>query len=86
MAMAWAEDRAPWRHDLSAVPGTKTEEGRQEAALRLTFGIGTKVLNRSYPFRFSITKTAAVSSSSCCQNSMRSLGVEDCGHNPGQRT
>jgi hypothetical protein len=31
--MAWAEDRAPWRHDLSAVPGTKTEEGRQDAAL-----------------------------------------------------
>jgi putative transposase len=23
--MAWAEDRAPWRHDLSAVPVTKTE-------------------------------------------------------------
>ena len=31
--VAWAEDRAPWRHDLSADPGTKTEEGRQDAAL-----------------------------------------------------
>jgi hypothetical protein len=25
--MAWAEDRATWRHDLSVVPGTKTERG-----------------------------------------------------------
>jgi len=25
--MAWAEDRAPWRHDPSADPGTKTEGG-----------------------------------------------------------
>src|SRR3954470_10493401 len=25
--MAWAEDRAPWRHDPSAVPGAKTEGG-----------------------------------------------------------
>ena len=31
--VAWAEDRAPWRHDLSTVPGTKTEDGRQDAAL-----------------------------------------------------
>ena len=31
------------------------DEGRQEAALDFTFGIGTKALNRSYPFRFSIT-------------------------------
>ena len=33
-----------------AVPGTKTEEGRQEAAPHSTFGIGTKALNRFYPF------------------------------------
>jgi hypothetical protein len=44
--MAWAEDRAPWRHDLSADPGTKTEGGRHDAALSLTFGIGTKAVNR----------------------------------------
>jgi hypothetical protein len=25
--MAWAEDRATWRHDPSADPGTKTEGG-----------------------------------------------------------
>jgi hypothetical protein len=25
--MAWAEDRAPWRHDPSADPGAKTEGG-----------------------------------------------------------
>ena len=31
--VAWAEDRAPWRHDLIAVPGTKPEDGRQDAAL-----------------------------------------------------
>ena len=48
--MAWAEDRALWRHDLSAVPRTKTEEGRQEAALHSIFGIGTKALNRFYSF------------------------------------
>ncbi len=36
--MAWAEDKAPWRHDLSADPGTKTE-GR-EARWR-----------RAFPFR-----------------------------------
>ena len=48
--MAWAEDRAPWRHDLSAVPGTKTKEGWQEAAPHSTFGIGTKALNRFYSF------------------------------------
>jgi hypothetical protein len=45
--MVWAEDRAPWRHDLSAVPGTETEEWRQEAALHSIFGIGTNALNRS---------------------------------------
>jgi hypothetical protein len=31
--MAWAEDRAPWRHDPSADPGAKTEGGRHDAAL-----------------------------------------------------
>ncbi len=37
--MAWAEDRAPWRHDPSAVPGTKTEGGRHEAALSFPSGL-----------------------------------------------
>ena len=40
--MTRGEDKAPWRHDLSAYPGTNTEEGRQEAALCFTFGIGIK--------------------------------------------
>jgi hypothetical protein len=44
--MAWAEDRAPWRHDLSADPGAKTEGGRHDAALSFPFGIGTKAANR----------------------------------------
>jgi hypothetical protein len=44
--MAWAEDRAPWRHDPSADPGAKTEGGRHDAALSLPFGIGTKAANR----------------------------------------
>jgi NHL repeat len=48
--VAWAEDRAPWQHDLNAVAGTKTEEGRQEAAPHSTFGIGNKALNRFYSF------------------------------------
>ena len=39
-------DRAPWRHDLSADPGTKTEGGRHDAALSFPFGIGTKAVNR----------------------------------------
>ena len=38
--MTQGEDKAPWRHDLSAYPETNTEEGRQEAALCFTFGIG----------------------------------------------
>jgi hypothetical protein len=33
MILARAEDRAPWRHDPSAVPGAKTEGGRHDAAL-----------------------------------------------------
>src|SRR5215813_10976558 len=43
---AWAEDRAPWRHDPSADPGAKTEGGRHDAALSFPFGIGTKAENR----------------------------------------
>ncbi len=57
--VAWAEDRAPRRHDLSAVPGTKTEEGRQEAAPYSTFGIGTKALNRFYSFFSQLLANAA---------------------------
>ena len=53
--MAWAEDRAPWRHDLSAVTGTKTEEGRQEAAPHSTFGIGTKATKSFLLVFFSTT-------------------------------
>ena len=49
--MAWAEDRAPWRHDPSADPGAKTEGGRHDAALSFPFGIGTKAANRSHLFR-----------------------------------
>ena len=37
--MAWAEDRAPWRHDPSADPGTKTEGGRHDAALSFPSGL-----------------------------------------------
>jgi hypothetical protein len=44
--MAWAEDRAPWRHDPSADAGAKTEGGRHDAALSFLFGIGTKAVNR----------------------------------------
>ena len=45
--MHWAEgDRAPWRHDQSAVPGIKPEGGRHDAALSSPFGIGTKAANR----------------------------------------
>ncbi len=44
---AWAEDRAPWRHDPSTDPGTKTEGGRHDAASFFPFGIGTKAANRS---------------------------------------
>jgi hypothetical protein len=36
--MAWAEDRAPWRHDPGAVPGAKTEGGRHDAALFIPSG------------------------------------------------
>jgi hypothetical protein len=36
----------PWRHDLSADPGAKTEGGRHDAALSFPFGIGTKAANR----------------------------------------
>jgi hypothetical protein len=50
MASGLGEDKASWRHDLSAFPGTKIEEGRQEAALCFTFGIGIKALNRSCSF------------------------------------
>ena len=32
-AIKWIYDRASWRHDLSAVSGTKPEVGRQDAAL-----------------------------------------------------
>src|SRR5690242_13778094 len=48
--MAWAEDRAPWRHDPSADPGAKTEGGRQDAALSFPFGIGIKAPKRHYLF------------------------------------
>src|SRR6266436_1148140 len=44
--MAWAEDRAPWRHDLSADPGTKTEGGAARCRPVFPFGIGTKATNR----------------------------------------
>ena len=40
--MAWAEDRAPWRHDPSADPGTKTEGGRHDAALSFPSGLVRK--------------------------------------------
>ena len=40
--MAWAEDRAPWRHDPSADPGTKTEGGRHDAALSSPSGLVRK--------------------------------------------
>ena len=39
---AWAEDRAPWRHDLSADPVTKTEGGRHDAALSFPSGLVRK--------------------------------------------
>ena len=48
--MAWAKDRASRRHNLSAIPGTKTEEERHEAVRHFTFGISTKALNRFYSF------------------------------------
>jgi hypothetical protein len=44
---AISEHRARWRHDLSAVPGIKTEEGGQETTPDSAFGIGNKALNRS---------------------------------------
>ena len=47
---AWAEDRAPWRHDPSIDPGAKTEGGRHDAALSFPFGIGTKAANRPHLF------------------------------------
>src|SRR5438552_2622410 len=47
---AWAEGRAPWRHDPSADPGAKTEGGRHDAALSFPFGIGTKAANRPHLF------------------------------------
>ena len=50
---AWAEDRAPWRHDPSAGPGAKTEGGRHDAALSFPFGIGTRAANR--PIRIKCT-------------------------------
>src|SRR5262245_35028263 len=53
--MAWAEDRAPWRHDPSAVPGAKTEGGRQDAALSFPFGIGNKATNRHYLFERAVS-------------------------------
>src|SRR4051794_25907651 len=40
--MARAEDRAPWRHDPSADPGTKTEGGRHDAALSSPSGLVRK--------------------------------------------
>ncbi len=40
--MAWAEDRAPWRHDPSADPGTKTEGRRPDAALSFPSGLVRK--------------------------------------------
>jgi hypothetical protein len=42
----WAGDRAPWRHDPSAVPGTKTEGRMARCRLVFPFGIGTKAANR----------------------------------------
>ena len=48
---AWAEGRAPWRHDPSADPGAKTEGGRHDAALSFPFGIGTNAPNRPGLFR-----------------------------------
>src|SRR5690348_10661994 len=47
---AWAEGRAPWRHDPSADPGAKTEGGRHDAAQSFPFGIGTKAANRPHLF------------------------------------
>jgi hypothetical protein len=52
--MAWAEGRAPWRHDPSADPETKTERGRHDAALFFSFGIGTKAVNRTMEIRRSL--------------------------------
>ena len=52
--MAWAEDRAPWRHDPSADPGAKTEGGRHDAALSFPFGIGTKAANRCRLFQCAV--------------------------------
>jgi hypothetical protein len=40
--LAWAEDRAPWRHDPSADPGAKTEGGRHDAALFSPSGLARK--------------------------------------------
>ena len=51
---AWAEDRAPWRHDPSADPGAKTEGGRHDAALSFPFGIGTKAANRCHLVKCSV--------------------------------
>ena len=56
---AWAEDWAPWRHDPSADPGTKTEGGRHDAALFSPSGlvrkrqIGPCGINCSLPLIFS---------------------------------
>jgi len=44
--MAWAEDRAPWRHNPSADPGTKTK-GVARCRPVLPFGIGTNAVNRA---------------------------------------
>jgi len=44
--MAWAEDRAPWRHAPSADPGAKTEGRRHDVALSFPFGIGKNAPNR----------------------------------------
>jgi hypothetical protein len=38
----WAEDRAPWRHDPGAVPGTKPEGRRHDAALSFPSGLRRK--------------------------------------------
>ena len=55
MSVAWAEDRAPWRHDPSTDPGAKTEGGRHDAALSFPFGIGTKAANRPDLFQCTLS-------------------------------
>src|SRR5437764_5401840 len=46
--MVWAENRASWRHDPSADPGTKTEGGGRCRPV-FPFEIGTNAVNRGPP-------------------------------------